>query len=136
MTGGERNRRTLVLASLAVLGIVYSVVAIRIWMLNWIALLPIMERALGYRMLFGPFWFAVEATPITIAVVLLRLRPEQAIIVVFACLVVMSVAQYVFESFNVPLFLNTVVLTPFCLALQVPVWALTSLIVKFAHRGR
>lgn len=132
----DRNRKTLFLASLAVLGIVYSVVTTRIWMMNWIPLIPLMERAPIYRLLLGPFWYAIELAPITVAAVLLRLRFELAIVAVFALFVVMNIAQLIFEPFNAALILSMVGNTPICLILQVPVWALASIVVKLADRGR
>ncbi len=134
LTIGDRNRRAWFLASLAVLGLVYSVVTTRIWMMNWIPLIPLMERAPIYRMLLGPFWFGIALAPITVAVVLLRLRSEQAIVAVVGFFVAMNVTQLVSEQLNVAVFLAFN--TPFCLALQVPVWALTSIVVKLADRGR
>jgi hypothetical protein len=105
-------------------------------MMNWIPLIPLMERAPIYRMLLGPLWFGIELAPITVAVVLLRLRSEQAIVVVFAFFVVMNVAQLVFEPFNVGVVLAMVINTPLSLALQVPVWALASIVLKLSNLGR
>ena len=95
-----------------------------------------MGRAFIFRMLLGSWWYGIELAPITIVVVLLRLRSEYAIVAVIVLFVVMNVAQFAFEPFNAALFLSMVSNTPICLALQVPVWGLTAIAVKLAHRGR
>jgi len=85
-------------------------------------------------MLLGPLWYGIELAPITVAVVLLRLRSEQAMGAALAFLVVMNVTQLVTEPISISVFLATLSNTPICLALQVPVWALTSIVVRLTHR--
>lgn len=134
----ERNRRLWLLGGFAFLGIVYSVLATRLWMMSWIPLLPLLKRSEFFQAFFGPFWFAVELAPITVAVVLLRVQPIAAVFTVWAYYVLMNLTQVASEpsDYRFALLLTMVGHAPFAFILQIPVFGLAVLVRKIIPRGR
>lgn len=131
----RRKRRFWLLAALAFLGIVYSVFATRYWMMSWIPLLPLMRQSFFFRLFFGPFWFAFELLPITVAVALLRMHPIHALATVLLYDIVMNVVQVASEPGGYGLFMVIAINIPMNVALQLPVWGLTRLMVRLFPRN-
>jgi len=128
-----QTKRFWLLATLALIGVVYAVVATRLWVMSWVPLLPLTTNNFILRLLFGPFWFAVQLIPITIAVTLLRLQAGYAVIAVVVYAIIMNVAQLTFlagggKSYTLPMIMA--INTTLDLVLQLPVWWLTSLTTK------
>jgi hypothetical protein len=123
----DQNRQVWLLAAL---GIIYSVLATRLWMMSWSPLVPLMGHIFFFRLLFGPFWFAVELAPITIALTLLRVNLGWAMLAIFAYEVIMNAAEVVFPPAGYGVRVATVLNFPLNYVLQVPVWALTWLAVR------
>lgn len=126
----KSNRRTLLLAALAALGIIYSVVVTRFWMVSWAQILPLMKQSSFFRLLFGPAWFGVGLIPITIAVALLRLNPLNAGIAIVLFGVVMNVTQIAFEHWDFGMLVFLIPNLPFDYAMQLPVWVLAWFVAK------
>jgi len=91
-----------------------------------------MRHVFFSRLLLGPFWFAVEVAPITIAVTLLRVNAIYAVITLAAYLIVMNVVELSFEAWRLSL-LFAMITTPVNLMLQIPVWGLTWLAIRGAR---
>ena len=128
-----QNKRVWLVAALAVLGIVYSVLATRWWVMSWLSLPPLMHEIPFGRQLLGPFWFAIELAPITMALVLLRVNPGYAAFTILFYEIIMNAAEVVFEPIyggGYRLHVGMIVAFPFNYALQLPVWGLTWLAVR------
>ena len=118
---------------LAVLGLLYSVLATRWYLTHWQVLAHIEGQSLLLDMLFRPFWFGVQLVPITIALALLRINIGYSLLIA----VVYQLAMYITEFVGAPpgywMFIVTTQF-PLNLGMQVPIWGVTRLIAKLIPR--
>ena|GEM_PF-2878781 len=133
-TGPRPNKRSWLLVVLALIGVLYCVLATWYWMLYVIKLVPLMNHYFSLRLLFGPFWFAVVLIPITIVVALLRVRPFYAALTIAMYLIVMCIANVAIDWWSngyltYGLLLANAINFWWNFWLQLPVWALTWLAI-------
>jgi len=117
---------------LAVLGIVYSVIATRYYAANELSVTLFMGNSMFLRFLLGPFWFAVELAPITVVVALLRVNVVYAAMTVLFYEVIMNVVLSTYFPWNWGGFVAAVINMPWNFSFQIPVYGLTWLIFVYA----
>ena len=118
------------LAALAVLGAVYSVLATGFYVTHWVALVPIEQRSFFLEILLRVFWSAVALAPITVVIALLRVKLQYAALVVLVYQVIMNAAVFAFARWNIGEFTGLVTQIPLNFAMQIPVWGLTRLVAR------
>jgi hypothetical protein len=129
-----RSRRSWLLATLAVLAVIYSVVATWYWMLSWTRLLPIMDRSFFYRMLLGPLWYGVQLIPVTVGVTWLRVKFSWALVTVFVCGIIMNLTTLVLGQTDGYFVFILALQMGFNYTMQIPVAALAWLALRSWRR--
>jgi len=86
-------------------------------------------------MWLGPFWFAVELAPITIVVSLLRLNIVYTMLTIVFYEFVMNAAVFAFAPWNYGEFMALVIFIPWNFVFQLPIWAVTLLVLRLSRCG-
>jgi hypothetical protein len=134
MTNETSNRRTF-LTILPIIGVVYCI-AVTYWFESHVfTLIPLMNSALG-TLAFRVFWPGIELWPITIVATSLRLDAWRFVVVLLAYEALLCFAIFGFEGWNLIEGIGLAIRLGPNLILQVPIWALTAVIVRLLTRAR